>query len=29
MPFGTHFLVVKVGFRVNLKDLARRVRSVV
>jgi hypothetical protein len=29
MPFGTHFLVVKVDFRVNLKDLARRVRSVV
>ncbi|MGB7061530.1 MAG: hypothetical protein WBF13_04155 [Candidatus Zixiibacteriota bacterium] len=28
MPVGTHFLVVKLDFRVNLKDLTRRIRSV-
>ena len=29
VPLGTHFLVVKADFRVNLKDLAKRIRSVV
>ncbi|UCB52483.1 MAG: hypothetical protein JSV10_10995 [Candidatus Zixiibacteriota bacterium] len=29
MPFGAHFLVVKVDFGVDLKDLAKRIRSVV
>lgn len=29
VPFGTHFLVVKVDFGVNLKDLAKRIRSAV
>jgi hypothetical protein len=29
MQLGTHFLVVKVDFGVNLKDLAKRIRSVV
>lgn len=29
VPFGTHFLVVKVDFGVNLKDLAKRMRSAV
>jgi hypothetical protein len=29
VPFGTRFLVAKVDFRVNLKDLAKRIRSVV
>ena len=28
MPVGTHFLVVQLDFRVNLKDLTRRIRSV-
>lgn len=29
LPLGAHFLVVKADFRVNLKDLAKRIRSVV
>ena len=29
IPVGTDFLVVKADFRVNLKDLAKRIRSVV
>jgi|GEM_PF-1297965 len=28
LPLGRHFLVVKADFRVNLKDLAQRIRSV-
>ena len=29
VPLGTHFMVVKADFRVNLKDLAKRIRSAV
>ena len=29
VPLGTHFLVVKADFRVNLKDLPKRIRSLV